>query len=73
MADDGTPIPGQPADYFLAAGFALSCFGFRFFLSFFCELFPLPMFVLLAVRRLKRRLPRAVPPFQSAQSPATFT
>ena len=29
--------------YFLAAGFDLSCFGFRFFLSFFCELFPLPM------------------------------
>lgn len=30
--------------YFLAAGLVLSCFGFRFFLSFFCELFPLPMF-----------------------------
>jgi hypothetical protein len=30
--------------YFLAAGFALSCLGFLFFLSFFCELLPLPMF-----------------------------
>lgn len=29
--------------YFLVAGLALSCFGFRFFLSFFCELLPLPM------------------------------
>jgi hypothetical protein len=30
--------------YFLAAGFVLSCLGFMFFLSFFCELFPLPIF-----------------------------
>jgi hypothetical protein len=29
--------------HFLGAGFFLSCFGFRFFLSFFCELLPLPM------------------------------
>lgn len=29
--------------YFLAAGFVLSCLGLRFFLSFFCELLPLPM------------------------------
>ena len=29
--------------YFFAAGFALSCFGFMPFLSFFCELLPLPM------------------------------
>ncbi len=29
--------------YFLAAGFVLSCLGFLFFLSFFCELLPLPM------------------------------
>lgn len=36
--------------YFLAAGFALSCLGFRFFLSFFCELLPLPMMGLLGDR-----------------------
>jgi len=36
--------------YFLAAGFALSCFGFMLFLSFFCELFPLPMVLLPRVR-----------------------
>ena len=29
--------------YFLAAGFALSCLGFLFFLSFFWEWLPLPM------------------------------
>ncbi len=29
--------------YFLAAGFALSCLGFIFFLSFFWEWLPLPM------------------------------
>ena len=29
--------------YFFAAGFVLSCFGFMPFLSFFCELLPLPM------------------------------
>ena len=29
--------------YFFGAGFVLSCFGFLFFLSFFCELLPLPM------------------------------
>ena len=29
--------------YFLATGFVLSCFGFMLFLSFFCELLPLPM------------------------------
>jgi hypothetical protein len=29
--------------YFLAAGFALSCLGFIFFVSFFWEWLPLPM------------------------------
>ena len=31
------------ADYFLTGAFVLSCLGFLFFLSFFCELLPLPM------------------------------
>jgi hypothetical protein len=35
--------------YFFAAGFVLSCFGFMVFLSFFCELLPLPMVALLLV------------------------
>ena len=35
--------------YFLAAGAFLSCFGFMLFLSFFCELLPLPMLTLLRV------------------------
>jgi hypothetical protein len=34
---------GFCADYFLIAGFVFSCLGFLFFLSFFCELLPLPM------------------------------
>ena len=36
--------------YFLSAGFFFSCFGFMPFLSFFCELLPLPMLLLLLVR-----------------------
>lgn len=36
--------------YFLSAGFFFSCFGFMPFLSFFCELLPLPMLSLLLVR-----------------------
>jgi hypothetical protein len=30
----------------LTAGFDLSCFGFMLFLSFFCELLPLPIVTL---------------------------
>lgn len=37
---------GTRCRYFLAAGFFLSCFGFMLFLSFFCELLPLPMLTL---------------------------
>jgi len=36
--------PGAARDYFLTAGFFLSCLGFMLFLSFFCELLPLPIF-----------------------------
>jgi hypothetical protein len=35
--------------HFFGATFVLSCFGFLFFLSFFCELLPLPMARLLVV------------------------
>jgi hypothetical protein len=40
--------------HFLAAGFALSCLGFLFFLSFFCELLPLPILVFLLTRKDER-------------------
>ena len=33
----------EPAIDYLPAGFAFSCFGFLFFLSFFWEWLPLPM------------------------------
>jgi hypothetical protein len=33
----------RPVDYFLTTVLVLSCFGFLFFLSFFCELLPLPI------------------------------
>jgi hypothetical protein len=39
----------HPLHHFLTAGFDLSCFGFMLFLSFFCELLPLPMFPLPSV------------------------
>lgn len=41
--------------YFLAAGFVLSCFGFMFFLSFFCELLPLPIWLSLLLRGVRHR------------------
>jgi hypothetical protein len=40
------PKTSGRARYFLAVAFFLSCFGFMLFLSFFCELLPLPMFTL---------------------------
>jgi hypothetical protein len=46
----GAVPPAPPAtadDHLPAAGFAFSCFGFLFFLSFFWELLPLPMAYLL--------------------------
>ena len=39
----GWPKLGSRLRYFFGAGFVLSCFGFMPFLSFFCELLPLPM------------------------------
>jgi hypothetical protein len=47
----GALPPALPAtvDDYLPAGFAFSCFGFLFFLSFFWELLPLPMTHVLAM------------------------
>lgn len=46
---DGRGRQGRRATghHFLAAGFGFSCLGFLFFLSFFVELLPLPMIVIL--------------------------
>ena len=46
---DGRGRQGRRATghHFLAAGFAFSCLGFLFFLSFFWELLPLTMIVIL--------------------------
>ena len=46
--------------YFLAAGFALSCLGFMLFLSFFCELLPLPIFESPVFGRLRMNLPERI-------------
>jgi hypothetical protein len=51
IADAGdAAVFGAEMAYFLAAGFVLSCFGFMLFLSFFCELLPLPMVLLPRLR-----------------------
>ena len=46
--------------YFLAAGFDLSCLGFLFFLSFFCELLPLPIVCLLLIGGCRAAYPLSI-------------
>ena len=58
--------------HFLAAGFVLSCLGFRFFLSFFCGLLPLPILMPPRVQvRGWLRTSRAV--YSIGRTPAAFS
>ncbi len=69
----GGPKLGSRSRYFFAAGVVLSCFGFMPFLSFFCELLPLPMLCSLTFEPASR-LPAGLPALvKSAQSPSALS